>query len=37
MIVFSQFAETRFIAVMLSETGDPDGPADTAERPTPRA
>ena len=35
MIVFSQFPETRFIAVMLSETGDPDGPAGTVERPTP--
>jgi predicted PurR-regulated permease PerM len=32
MIVLSQFPETRFLAVMLSETGEPDGPLGAGER-----
>jgi AI-2 transport protein TqsA len=32
MIVLSQFPETRFLAVMLSETGEPDGPPGPGER-----
>ena len=37
MIVLSQFPATRFLAVMLSETGEPDGPAGPAARRQSRA
>lgn len=36
MIVLSQFPETRFLAVMISETGEPEGPLDPAARRTAR-
>jgi predicted PurR-regulated permease PerM len=32
MIVLSQFPETRFLAVMISETGEPDGPLGAGAR-----
>ncbi len=34
MIVLSQFPETRFLAVMISETGEPDGPLGAGARRT---